>query len=97
MAAVATLASSVDYTTSDSALKLLIPLVRDFMLYHSALESSTRIDVTVPLSSFAAYLLETSFTGQSCRSSECSSCSAWRSVGCRFSSFDTSSICIILA
>lgn len=32
MAAVATLASSVDYTTSDSALKLLIPLVRDFML-----------------------------------------------------------------
>ena len=43
LAAVATLASSLDYTTSDSALKLLIPLVRKFCFYHSPLDSSVVI------------------------------------------------------
>lgn len=95
LAAVATLASSLDYTTSDSALKLLIPLVRKFYLYLPALCFSVRVGA--PPSSSVVNLLDTSYTGRSCTSSERSSCSFGSSLGCSLSSFVATSIRFILA
>ncbi|VAH78803.1 unnamed protein product [Triticum turgidum subsp. durum] len=57
LAAIVTLASSVDYTTSNSSLKLFVPLDPAEMLRVPAVPLGTLLSTTYPISSRAPYIL----------------------------------------
>jgi hypothetical protein len=58
LVAIVTLASSVDYTTSNSSLKLLLPLADPAeMLRVPAIPVGTLLSTTYPISSRAPYIL----------------------------------------